>query len=277
MPDQATAGKEKIRITNLGKTYFQKKKSGLLDRVLEPSTVALKNVNLSIKEFQFVGVVGPSGCGKTTMLKILAGLLPPTSGEMYFDGVAVTGPRPGNAMVFQHIGLLPWRSVEGNVLLGIELKRHRPPNKEEKERARECLRMVGLQGFEHYYPNEMSGGMQQRVGIARAMAVQPDVFLMDEPFGALDALTRLILQDELLALCDKYKNTVVFVTHDIEEAIYLSDSVVIMSSRPGVVQRIVEVPFPRPRSTGDIRSSPEFSELRHSIWEDLRREFAKGV
>ncbi len=275
--DFGMSGTDKIQITNLSKTYYVRKRNGLLGVALEPSTVALGSVSLSVKEYQFLAIVGPSGCGKTTLLKILAGLIPPTSGQVRIDGQPVVGPRRGNAMVFQHIGLLPWRTVKSNVLLGIELKNHRQPIAEEEERAERCLELVGLKGFEHFYPHEMSGGMQQRVGIARAMSVEPDVFLMDEPFGALDAQTRTILQDELLMLCEKVKATVVFVTHDIEEAIYLSDSVVLMSRRPGVIKRVVQVPFARPRVGTDIRSEPKFMELRRSIWEDLRDESLKEL
>jgi NitT/TauT family transport system ATP-binding protein len=179
-------------------------------------------------------------------------------------------------MVFQYIGLFPWRTVEENVFFSRETQLHRSISAEEKAKARAFLDLVGLSGFEQSFPHQLSGGMQQRVGIARALAVEPDVLLMDEPFGALDAQTRLILQDELLRICGVYRATVVFITHDIEEAIYLADKIVVMSSRPGEIKFVVDVGLPKPRYDHDVRSSPEFLELRSKIWNALRQEIQEA-
>ena len=219
-----------------------------------------------------MSVLGPSGCGKTTLLRIVAGLIPATSGRVFIDDQPVTGPRPGSGMVFQYIGLFPWRTVEENIFFSKETRFHRSLTRDEKDGARRFVDLVGLSGFEKSFPHQLSGGMQQRVGIARALAVEPDVLLMDEPFGALDAQTRLILQDELLRICSAYKATVMFITHDIEEAIYLSDQIIVMSRRPGEIKFVVDVTLPKPRYEHDVRSSPEFLQLRASIWNALREE-----
>jgi NitT/TauT family transport system ATP-binding protein len=209
-------------------------------------------------------------------LRIVAGLIPPSSGAVFVDNQPVTGPRRGSGMVFQYIGLFPWRTIEENVFFSREMQFHRPLTRPEKDAARRFVDLVGLSGFEKSFPHQLSGGMQQRVGIARALAVEPDVLLMDEPFGALDAQTRLILQDELLRICAAYKATVMFITHDIEEAIYLSDQVVVMSSRPGRIKFVVDVRLPKPRYEHDVRSSPEFLSLRAMIWNALRDEIQEA-
>ncbi len=272
-PDAAggAAARTKIRIDNVSKQFMQTK-AKLFTREWAPGVEALRNINVNIPEFSFVSVLGPSGCGKTTLLRIAAGLIPQTRGEVFIDDKPVRGPRVGSGMVFQYIGLLPWKTIEENVFFSREMQFHRPLTNAEKESARGFLKMVGLKGFEQSFPHQLSGGMQQRVGIARALAVQPDVLLMDEPFGALDAQTRLILQDELLRICGEYRATVMFITHDIDEAIYLSDQVIVMTHRPGEIKFVVDVNLPKPRYDHEVRSSPEFLELRSHLWNALKDE-----
>jgi NitT/TauT family transport system ATP-binding protein len=264
----------KIRIEHIHKQFMQSR-ARLFTREWKLGVEAIHDVSIDIPQDSFVSVLGPSGCGKTTLLRIVAGLATATSGSATIDGQAVTGPRPGSGMVFQYIGLLPWRTIEENVFFSQEMHHHRTLTPQEKDRARQYLKLVGLAGFEKNYPHQLSGGMQQRVGIARALAVEPDVLLMDEPFGALDAQTRLVLQDELLRICGEYKATVMFITHDIEEAVYLSDQVIVMSRRPGQVKLRVDVNLPKPR-TDEIRGTPEFIALRSSIWHALREELDEG-
>jgi ABC-type nitrate/sulfonate/bicarbonate transport system ATPase subunit len=235
--------------------------------------LALDNFTLKVAGGRFVTVVGPSGCGKTTLLRMAAGLIPPDTGEIRVDGETLTGPSPKMSMVFQGIGLMPWKNITDNVALGIQLQTHRSKlGGDEKRRIDAALAMVGLAGFERYYPYQLSGGMQQRVGLARALVRQPEILLMDEPFGALDAQTRTVLQDELLALWDRIKSTVLFITHDLDEAIYLSDIVVIMGRRPGRIKEVLEVTLPRPRYSYDVRAEKEFSRLRSIAWKSIREE-----
>jgi NitT/TauT family transport system ATP-binding protein len=266
----------KIKVECVSKQFLQTK-SKLFTKQWTPGVAALKDISIHFPEFSFVSVLGPSGCGKTTLLRIVAGLLPASSGAVFIDDQPVTGPRPGSGMVFQYIGLFPWRMVEENVFFSREMQLHRPLTAAEKDAARRFVPLVGLSGFEKSFPHQLSGGMQQRVGIARALAVEPDVLLMDEPFGALDAQTRLILQDELIRICGAYKATVMFITHDIEEAIYLSDQIVVMSKRPGEIKFVVDVTLPKPRYGHDVRSSPEFLQLRATIWDALRQEIQEGT
>ena len=188
---------------------------------------------------------------------------------MLIDNQPVNGPRPGSGMVFQYIGLFPWRTIEENVFFSRETQLHRAITAQEKDKTRSFLDLVGLKGFEQSFPHQLSGGMQQRVGIARALAVEPDVLLMDEPFGALDAQTRLILQDELLRICSAYKATVVFITHDIEEAIYLSDRVWVLSRRPSQIIQEVPVEFPRPRNQFATRAEARFMAMRNEIYRQI--------
>jgi NitT/TauT family transport system ATP-binding protein len=265
----------KIRVENVSKRFLQAK-SKLFSKEWSPGVEALRSINVALPEFSFVSVLGPSGCGKTTLLRIVAGLIPASGGEVFIDDQPVTGPRPGSGMVFQYIGLFPWRTVEENIFFSKETQQHRALTKPEKDAARRFVDLVGLSGFEKSFPHQLSGGMQQRVGIARALAVEPDVLLMDEPFGALDAQTRLILQDELLRICSAYKATVMFITHDIEEAIYLSDQIIVMSRRPGQIKFVVDVALPKPRYEHDVRSSPEFLQLRATIWDALREELQEA-
>jgi NitT/TauT family transport system ATP-binding protein len=232
-----------------------------------PRTVALDGVDLSIRAQEFVCVLGPSGCGKTTLLKVMAGLLPLEEGEVLIDGQVVHGPGPERAMVFQNFALLPWADVLSNVAFGLEL---RGVPKPERERiAHALIGTVSLAGFERHYPRQLSGGMQQRVGLARALAVDPQILLMDEPFGSVDAQTRRLLQTDLLALLDRAPKTVVFVTHSMTEAVRLADRVVLMTARPGRVHDIVDVELPRPRPD-NLEEYPRFSELKEYLWRQLK-------
>ena len=235
----------------------------------------LDRLSLAVEEHEFVSVVGPSGCGKTTLLRMAAGLIPVDVGEILLDGVAVTNPSPKVSMVFQNIGLMPWKTVWDNVALGLELLSHRSLSSGEGEKVGASIEMVGLRGFENYYPYQISGGMQQRVGLARALVRKPDVLLMDEPFGALDAQTRAILQDELLHLWRERKCTIFFITHDLDEAIYLSDRVAIVSRRPGRMKQVLKVDLSRPRYAYDVRADPEFVRLRHLAWESIKEELSR--
>jgi NitT/TauT family transport system ATP-binding protein len=240
------------------------------------STVhALSDVNLTVNDNEFLTVLGPSGCGKTTMLKMIAGLIPADSGRIAIDGVDVDGPGPERAMVFQNFALLPWATVLKNVTFGLELRG--VARAEREERAHDLITMVGLGGFENNRPGELSGGMQQRVGLARALAVEPSVLLMDEPFGAVDEQTRRLLQEELLTIWERTRTTVVFITHSMEEAVLLGDRVVLMSARPGQIAEIVPVPLDRPRSSdvGGLERSREYVEITAHLWERLREMHAE--
>jgi NitT/TauT family transport system ATP-binding protein len=230
---------------------------------------ALQNFDIDIQEGEFLSIVGPSGCGKSTFLNVLLGLIRPDSGDIRMQGAPIAGPSTDRAMVFQEFGLLPWRTVKANVELGLELK---GLGAAERARVSEPLiEMVGLAGFDGHFPHELSGGMKQRVGLARALATDPDVLLMDEPFAALDAQTRDLMQVELLRIWQQAKKTVLFVTHQIDEAIYLSDRVMVMTKRPGRAKKIFPIELPRPRDY-EMRVTPEFNELKLEIWNELTDE-----
>jgi NitT/TauT family transport system ATP-binding protein len=226
--------------------------------------LALDGVDLKIVDGEFVSIVGPSGCGKTTFLSVVDGLIAASAGRILVDGQAVTKPGPDRAVVFQDASLLPWRTVLNNVRYGLECLN--VGAREAKERASHFIEMVGLSGFEHHYPYELSGGMQQRVNLARALASDPEVLLMDEPFAALDAQTREFMQAELLKIWSEARKTVVFITHQINEAVYLADRVVVMSPRPGRIKDVFKVPFARPR-TLQLKRDPRFLEIEESIWQ----------
>jgi NitT/TauT family transport system ATP-binding protein len=230
--------------------------------------VALKDFNLKVNKGEFVAIVGPSGCGKSTLLDILAGLAKPTSGEILIDGNKVTGPALDRGIVLQGYALFPWRTVRQNVEFGLEIKK--VPKQERKETSTRFINLVGLDGFADHFPHELSGGMKQRVAIARALAYDPEVLLMDEPFAAVDAQTRETLQDELLRIWEETGKTIVFVTHSIEEAVFLADRVAVLATNPGSIKEVLDIDLPRPRHNSDIRSSAEFGWVRHKVWELLQ-------
>ncbi|MDR3258634.1 MAG: ABC transporter ATP-binding protein [Fusobacteriaceae bacterium] len=233
--------------------------------------VALEEFSLSIKDGEFVSIVGPSGCGKSTFLDIVAGLTKPKSGDIRIDGQLVNGPALDRGFIMQGYALFPWRTVMRNVAYGLEVKH--VPKKERLDICKQYIELVGLSGFEDRYPNELSGGMRQRVAIARSLAYEPKVLLMDEPFAAVDAQTRETLQDELLRIWEKTKKTIIFITHSIEEAVLLADRVVVMTPRPGRIKKIVNIDLPRPRTAADVRLSSDYSWITHNIWELLQSEF----
>lgn len=239
-------------IENLGVTY----------RTSRGSTTAVENLTIEVGEGEFVAVLGPSGCGKSTLLQIVAGLLKPSSGEVSLGGRAVTGPRNDVGVVFQAPTLLPWRTVLDNVLVPIEALRLR--REDYLHRARELLDLVGLSAFAQHYPRELSGGMQQRVGIARGLVHNPSVILMDEPFAALDAMTREQMSLDLQALWISARKSILFITHSVPEAVFLADRVIVLTARPGTVQEIIEVPFPRPRPM-EIMGDPRFGEIANHL------------
>jgi len=226
--------------------------------------LAFRDLSLEIADREFVCIVGPSGCGKTTLLNILAGLLTYEDGEVRIDGEIVNGPSVSRATVFQQPSLLPWRTVTGNVRYGMEMQR-RLGGAEMRSRSEHFIRLTGLAGFERRYPSQLSGGMQQRVNLARALATDPQVLLMDEPFAALDAQTRELMQAELLKIWSGAGMTVVFVTHQIDEAVYLADRVVVMGTRPGRIKQVFDVPLARPRSLS-LKRDARFLALTDAIW-----------
>lgn len=221
----------------------------------------LNDITLDVREGELVCILGPSGCGKSTLLNIVGGFVPATSGGVTIDGEPVKGPDPRRVFVFQERGVFPWLTVEGNI--GFGLSRHEASEK--ARRIAHYVRLVGLEGFEKAYPQELSGGMKQRVEVARALAVDPDVLYLDEPFGALDSITRLVMRSELLRIWEAEKKTILFVTHDIEESVQLADRIVVLSARPGSIRRIVDVDLAHPRDL----SSPRYLELRDSIFEEI--------
>jgi NitT/TauT family transport system ATP-binding protein len=249
-----------IEIQDVGKTFQGRNRQ----------VRALDNVNLSVRENEFITLVGPSGCGKTTLLRIVAGLLPWDDGQVLVDGKRVRGPGPERSMVFQSFALLPWMSVLDNVAFGLELRGIEKRQREEK--AHEFLEIVGLKGFERAMPFELSGGMQQRVGLARALAVDPQILLMDEPFSAVDEQTRRLLQEELLRIWESRRVTVLFVTHSIDEAVMMGDRAVLMSARPGRIKEVIPVPLSRPRS--EFIATPEGAQQLATtsarLWQELR-------
>jgi len=259
-------GYVKMRIKDLDLEYFDPKSCRRL--------LALRGVDLDVRDGEFVSIVGPSGCGKSTLLKVVSGLLPPTKGAVYVDGVAVNAPGRDRAMVFQSPQLLPWRRVLGNVMYGAEC--FGVPKEEAKARALQMIKLVGLSGFEDYYPNALSGGMQQRVNLARALVADPTILLMDEPFANLDAQTRELMQLELLRIWREARKTVLFVTHQVDEAVYLSDRVVVFTARPGTVKSIIDVNMPRPREL-KVKRTPEFIKHVERIWDLLEEEIKKTL
>jgi NitT/TauT family transport system ATP-binding protein len=251
-----------LTVENLNKTYISQ----------GSQTPALVDINLQIAEGEFICLLGPSGCGKSTLLKIIAGLIPATSGRIAINGKAVSGPGPERAVVFQDYALFPWMTVRDNIEFGLEARKL--PVGDRREISSRLLKVVGLSDFAERFPHQLSGGMKQRVSLARALAVDPSLLLMDEPFGALDAQTRQLLQDELLRIWREYRKTVVFVTHSIEEAIYLSDRIAVMTARPGRIKQIVMVPELRPRDMASVDMNQRQREVRAVLGEEIARAAA---
>lgn len=257
--------KVKLEASRVSMEYFNERREQYL--------LALKEIDLKIYEGELVCIVGPSGCGKSTFLNAVDGLLKISAGSLLLDGKPINGPGAGRAMVFQNDSLLPWRTVLQNVCYGMEIQ-NSYPKPEMKERAEHYVQLVGLKGFEHHYPNELSGGMKQRVNIARALATNPELLLLDEPFAALDAQTREFMQVELLKILEKAKTTALFITHQINEAVFLADRVVVFSARPGTIKEIVPVHFPAPRSI-KLKHDARFLEIEDHIWRLIEEESAR--
>jgi len=248
---ESLPGRSKLAIRGLSMTF-----RGELDDVR-----VLEDLALDVREGEFVCILGPSGCGKSTLLNIVAGFLPPKAGSVRIDGEEVRGPDPRRIFVFQERGVFPWLTVEGNIGFGLG----RLSRAERERRVAHYVQLVGLKGFEKAYPHELSGGMKQRAEVARALAVDPDMLYLDEPFGALDSITRLVMRGELLRIWQTEKKTILFVTHDIEESVQLADRVVVLSARPARIRRIVEIDLPHPRDL----SSRRYLELRDGIFEEI--------
>ena len=238
---------------------------------------ALKDINLTIYKGEFVCLLGPSGCGKTTFINAISGLVPPWEGSIEVDGRPVTGPGPDRGMVFQDYALMPWRTVESNVRMPFEFQDLKLLKAQIDERVARYLELVELTGFEKSFPYELSGGMKQRVGIARALATEPKILLADEPFAAIDAMTREAMQSELERFVTKTRQTVVFITHSIDEAITLGDRIVVISRRPGRIKEVIDVNLPRPRFDQELKSLPEYAEIREHIWRLVKDEALSGA
>ncbi|WP_232697452.1 ABC transporter ATP-binding protein [Brevibacillus daliensis] len=250
----------RIVIENVGKTFVDTKKH---------EVTALTNINFSIEEQEFVVLVGPSGCGKSTLLNIVGGLMSPTSGSVYFEGMAASDKKPSLGIVFQEIALFPWRTVYENVIFGLE--EQGISKQEQQDKGKHYIDMVGLTGFENSYPKQLSGGMKQRAGIARALAIEPDLLLMDEPFSALDAQTRTLMQEELLTIWNRTKLSTLYVTHNIQEAVYLADRVIVLSRHPGQIKEIIHIDLPKiGRDKDEYRV--QFEQYADQIWQLIRQD-----
>lgn len=256
----------KLKATSLRHEYYQPRTGGRL--------LALENINLHVEDGEFVTIVGPSGCGKTTFINLCDGLLKPTAGRIDIDGVPVTGPGTDRGMVFQDSCLMPWRTVFKNVIFGLECQGL--DNSEGTARANEFIKLVGLGGFEEHFPHELSGGMQQRCNLARALTVDPKILIMDEPFAALDAQTREIMQSELLRIWRESQKTVLFITHQINEAIYLADRVIVFAARPGRVKATIKIDIPRPRDLS-VKRDPRFLKYEDEVWNLIEEEVKKTM
>jgi NitT/TauT family transport system ATP-binding protein len=255
----------KLEVAGLSKVYPGK--DGSVSTVLD-------RIDLKIPAGEFVCIVGASGCGKTTFIKMIDGLASVTAGEIKVDGKLVSGPGPERGFVFQNDSLFPWRTVRANILFGLEMGGK--PRAEALRESEEMIKLVGLAGFADHYPHELSGGMRQRVNLARALAVDPDILMMDEPFAALDAQTREIMQRELLKIWERRKKTVLFITHQIDEAIYLADRILVFGARPGRIKADIPVKFDRPRSLS-LKRTPEFMALNDHIWNLIEEEVVRGM
>jgi NitT/TauT family transport system ATP-binding protein len=258
---------EKIRLTGVGKRFVTR------DREVE----ALQPIDLAVRPHEFVALVGPSGCGKSTILNLVAGLLTPSEGRVWYDGEEVAGLNRHVGYMTQKDTLLPWRSAADNVRIALELKCRAVPRAEATERVRQIIGLVGLAGFEQHYPAELSGGMRKRVALARTLIYQPETLLMDEPFGALDAQLKLLMLNQLQELTRVRRMTVVFVTHDLGEAITLADRVVVFSARPGRIRTIRDIELPRPRDVFRIRFTEAFAHLHEELWDELKDEVTQGT
>ena len=257
----------KLRAVNVTIHYW-------IERSARPF-LAVDGATLDVSQGEFVSIVGPSGCGKTTFLNAVDGLLPISGGSLELNGRSIAKPGPDRAMVFQQPSLLPWRTVLGNVVYGLEMQ-GRTSKSQRVARASDLIQLVGLGGFENAFPTELSGGMQQRVNLARALATDPDMLLLDEPFAALDAQTREFMQSELLRIWGETRKTALFITHDIKEAVYLADRVLVFSKRPGRVKACVDVNLPRPRELS-IKREARFLEYEDAIWNHIEEEVRAGV
>ena len=264
--------KEKIKIERLTKTFeVRNAKNGRSTKTF----TAIENLDFQIYEGEFLTIVGPSGCGKSTLLDLLAGLTLPTKGRIFIDGREITGPGLDRGIVFQQYALFPWKSARGNIEFGLEAKG--VPKSQRKEKTEQLLKLVGLEKFSDHYPHELSGGMKQRIAIARSLAFDPDVLLMDEPFAALDAQTRETLQTELLHIWKKTKKTIVFITHDIDEAVYLGERVVVLTPNPGRVKKIIDIPQKNHLTKSDIQANPEIIKVKSEIWNLLHETEYEGA
>jgi NitT/TauT family transport system ATP-binding protein len=254
----------KIAVKGVTKKFFGKR----------GQVTALENLSLDVRDGEFVVIVGASGCGKTTLLNLVAGFDRPTEGRILLDGHPVTGITPECGMIFQQYALFPWKTVQDNVEFGLKMKRM--PVKERRERAVRFIDMVGLKGFEKSYPHHLSGGMKQRVSIARSLANNPKVMLLDEPFAALDAMTRQVLQEQLVRIYEKHRKTIVFITHSIDEALLLSSRIVVMTARPGRIAQDIVNDLPHPRNA-EVQLSSRYMELKRTIWDSVQAEVMKSM
>ena len=263
-----------LSIRNVTKVFLGKK--GLFDKLTgkaKPDFMAIADISMEIEPNTFVSIIGPSGCGKSTLLGMIAGLMPISSGDILLNGLSITGPGPDRGMVFQNYALMPWMTVEENIRFAVETVDPKMSTKRRDRIIKAHIQLVGLTGAEKKHPHELSGGMRQRVGIARALAINPQILLMDEPFGALDALTRGFLQDEIERIWEQQRKTVIMITHSIEEALLLSDRIVMMTRGPAArVDEILEVPFPRPRNRETIDQNPAYHDLKAKMESHLFRE-----
>lgn len=266
MKVQRSSVKEvKIELINTSKLYESTAGSrGVIE--------AVKDFSLEVKNNEFVSLIGPSGCGKSTILNLVAGFLEPTEGQILLDGKPIEGPGKDRGVIFQQYAIFPFLTVQENIEFGLKLASNRVPKRGRKKIASDFIRLMGLEGFEDAYPKELSGGMRQRVAIGRAYAVDPKVFLMDEPFGALDAQTRSNMQTQLLEVLQKERKTVLFITHSVEEAVFLSDRVVVITSRPARIRDAIEIPFPYPREE-KLKTREAFLELRERLTQEVMQEY----
>ncbi|MBV5261502.1 ABC transporter ATP-binding protein [Synechococcus moorigangaii CMS01] len=273
-PEDTFSDTAQLSIRNVTKVFHgQQSLLGKVTGKKPRDYVAIEDISLDIEPNTFVSIIGPSGCGKSTLLSMIAGLSPVTSGEIRLNGMPITGPGPDRGMVFQSYALMPWMTVEDNLYFAVETVYPQMPKQQIKRTIKEHIQLVGLTGAEKKYPHQISGGMKQRVGIARALAINPQILLMDEPFGALDALTRGFLQDEIERIWERERKTVIMITHSIDEALLLSDRIIMMTRGPAArVDEILEVPFPRPRNREELDQYPAYHDLKVEMERHLSRE-----